>query len=442
MKRGPSLLWLFALALFSKSTLAQVPPQGTPPAATSQDIAPSAARTALTLEEAWRLAEQSNPALLAKTAEVAAAEGQLSDTRGLLWNNPQVSTDQARRRAPFPDGTTQTFPEWNLGFSQTFEIAGQQGYRRKAAESNLAATKESIAEIRRRIRTEVELLFSRVLAIQNRINIEREALQLVEDAAMAVRKRVAAGEDSRLDGNLATVEAERSRNQLTALQEQLIDARAELAALLQLPPADFPEVRGDIRNAAPSYTLATLLSNATNHPRLRSLELRESAARHRLDLERASVYPDITVGLTTGRDGPGSGREQYNMLSLSAPLPLFKRNSTGIGRAATELQQSRIEKEAAARDIPAQIRALWLRMNSLRARADRLAGSVLPSLNENQRLSTASYRAGEIGLLQLLVVNRQLVDARRDYLDATAEFVQTRIALEQAAGWPVTEKKP
>lgn len=441
MKRGSFLPWLIAMALYSGNLLSQEPPPGIQPAAGLKRAAQSAEKP-LTLDEAWRLAEQSNPALLAATAELQTSEGQISDTRGLLWNNPQLSTDQARRRAPLGGGNTQTFPEWNLGLSQTFEIAGQQGYRRKAAELDLAATREGIEDTRRRIRTEVELRFSRVLTLQNRISIEREALKLVEDAAAAVRKRVIAGEDSKLDGNLAKVEAERNRNQLTALQEQLTDARAELATLLQLPPADFPEVSGDIKSAAPDYTLDALLAGAASQPRLRSLELRESAARHRLDLERASVYPDITVGLTTGRDGPGDGRERFNMLSLSVPLPLFKRNSTGIGRAATELTRSRIEKEAATRDIPAQINALWQRMNSLRGRIDRLTGSVLPSLNENQRLSTTSYRAGEIGLLQLLVVNRQLLDARRDYLDATDELVQTRIVLERAAGWSAPGKRP
>jgi cobalt-zinc-cadmium efflux system outer membrane protein len=66
-----------------------------------------------------------------------------------------------------------------------------------------------------------------------------------------------------------------------------------------------------------------------------------------------------------------------------------------------------------------------------------MAESVLPTLDENRRLSAIAYRAGEIGLLQLLLVNRQLLDARRDYLDAVGEFIQTRIALEQTAGWPV-----
>jgi outer membrane protein, heavy metal efflux system len=438
MKRGPSLLWLFALALFSKEIFAQTAEQQSPLLTSSTRIESSAQTTRLTLQDALRLAEESNPALLAAIAGIQAAEGQLTDTRGLLWNNPQVSTDQLRRRAPLPGGIAQTFPEWAVGLSQTFEVAGQQGYRRQAAELDLAATRESVAEIRRRIRAEVELRFTRVLILQNRINIEREALELVENSAAAVRKRVAAGEDSRLDGNLASVEAERGRNQLTLLQEQLIEARSELAASLQLPPASLPEATGSIEVASAGYKLESLLQSGANRPQLRSLDLREQAARNRLQLERASTYPDITIGLTTGRDGPGDTRERFNMLSLSVPLPLFKRNATGIGRATTELTQAQIEKETTARDIQARIRSLWLRLESLQTRVKRFADSVLPRLIENQRLSTASYRAGEIGLLQLLVVNRQLVDARRDYLDALSEFVQTRIVLEQTAGEPAS----
>jgi len=430
---------LFALVVVAPAFAQKSP--GTPGSFSSSVSSSPSAIERLTLDQAWHLAEQANPALRAAAANVQAAEGQLTDAQGLLWNNPQVSTDQVRRRAPQPGFADQAFQEWAAGLSQTFEIAGQQGYRRRAAELDLAATRENVASVRRRVRAEVELRFTRVLALQDRVDIERDALKLVEDAAKAVGKRVVAGEDSRLDGNLASVEAERGRNQLTVLQEQLIDARAELAALLQLPPNNLPEVTGVIELAPTRVTLESLLSSAADSPHLRSLELREQAARSKLALERASVYPDITVGLTTGRDGPGGAREQYNMLSLSVPLPLFKRNAAGIGRATTELTQSQIEKESGIRDIQAQVRTLWLRLESLRGRVRRLSDSVLPSLSENQRLSASSYRAGEIGLLQLLVVNRQLVDARRDYLDALAEFVQTRIALEQAAGAPLAESR-
>ena len=393
---------------------------------------------ALTLEGAWQRAEEANPALRAAQAAVPAAEGELRDARAPLWNNPQVSMARIRREVPQVTNPSQTNREWNVGLAQTFEIAGQQGDRRAAAEQSLAATRQVIAETRRQVRAEVESRFVRVLSLQSRIQTEEGTLNLIEDAAKAVGKRVAAGEDSRLDGNLARVEAERARNQVALLREQLIQARAELAALLQLPPNELPQVQGALDPAAVPYSLDDLLNAAAGRPVLQALGHREQAAKSRLDLERAARYPDVTVGLSTGREGPFDAREKIVGLSAALPLPLFRQNAGGIGRATTELTQTRIEREAAGRDVRAQVVALWERFTNLEVRVKRLKEIVLPSLEENRRLSAISFRAGEIGLLQLLLVNRQVLDGQRDLLDARTELRLTQVALEAAAGWQST----
>lgn len=397
------------------------------------------AASPLTLDEAWRLAETANPTLRAARANVDAAEGQLRDASGLLYNNPQLSTDQTRRRAPQAGLPDSRFNEQTVGISQTFEIAGQAGYRRDAAARDLAAVTENIDEIRRQVRAEVEQRFYRVLILQRRIETEREALAAVNDAAAAVRKRVAVGEDSRLDGNLAMVEAERGHNQLAVLDEQLLQARVELGIALQLPASTLPEATGELRAVPMAATLEALQASARERPLLRSLEHREQAARNRLGLERAAAYPDVTVGLSAGREAPYDAREQFTRLTISVPLPLFRRNGAGIGKATTELTQAEIERQSSERDVTAQVNALWQRMESLQGRVKRLGESVLPALDENRRLSSTAYRAGEIGLLQLLLVNRQLLDARRDYLDALGDFIQTRIALAKTAGWPAAQ---
>lgn len=388
----------------------------------------------LTLERAWQLAEENNPQLKSARAALDAAEGELADSRALLWNNPQLSAERKRREVPQVSDPTQINREWSVGLSQTFEIAGQQGARKSAAEQALAATTEAIAETRRQLRAEVESRFVRVLSLQQRIRMEERTLQLIEDAAAAVGKRVKAGEDSRLDGNLAKVEAERARNQVAALREQLVQARAELASTLQLPAATLPEVEGAL-DRGDRYTLEELMAAAQNRALLRALDYREAAAKSRLDLERASVYPDITLGLTIAREGPADLRERVIGISVSLPLPLFRRNATGIGRASSELTQAQIDKQAANRDVRAQVIALWERLENLKGRVRRLTESVLPSLEENQRLSSISFRAGEIGLLQLLLVNRQVLDGQRDLLDARTELRLTQVALEAAAGW-------
>lgn len=395
----------------------------------------------LTLEQAWEQAEQANPALRSTQANLAAAEGELNDARALLWNNPQITAERLRREIPHTTETIQINREWSVGLAQTFEIAGQQGARHSAAEQSLAATQETIAETRRQLRAEVEQRFVRVLSLQLRIQTEEQTLKLIEQAAAIVGKRVAAGEDSRLDGNLAKVEAERSRNQVSLFREQLIQARAELASLLQLPAGNALEVAGALDPTTVPYTMEALLMAAADRPALRALEHREKAAKSRLDLERSSVYPDITVGLTSAREGPADTREKVTGLSISLPLPLFRRNDTGIGRATTELTQTQIENQAARRDTRAQVVALWERLENLKARVQRLTESVLPSLEENQHLSSVSFRAGEIGLMQLLLVSRQVLDGQRDLLDARTELRLAKIALEATAGWQPTEPR-
>lgn len=406
---------------------------GTPP--TTQP------RTPLTLAEAWQQANDAHPALRAKQAQLAAAHGALDDARAPLYNNPALSTEATRRDVPQAPLPTERRREWAAGLSQTFELAGQQGHRRAAAEAALAAQQADIDDARAQLRAQVAQAFYKVLALQQRQGIEEQAARLFDDTAAAVQKRRTAGEDTRLDANVAVVEAERARNQAEQALEQLQDARAELAALLQWPPGQAPVAQGELaeRFGTP-YTLEALLGTTDAQARLRALAAKQDGARARLQLEQASRYPDVTLGLTVGREGPADARERVTTLSVSVPLPLFRRNGAAIGQASAEWTQAQIDREAGAREARAQVYTLHARLQSLQARAQRLRDRVLPALADNQQLSVKSQRAGQIGLLELIVVNRQALDARRDLVDALADYQSTRYALEAAAGWPQNEQ--
>lgn len=394
----------------------------------------------LTLEEAWRIAEQANPALRAAQSELFAARGRLAEARAPLFNNPAISLEGARVRYPaqMPGERTR---DWRAGvsLSQTFELAGQPRRRREAAAAELEAVGASLAETRAQVRAEVERRFVQVLARQLRSELERQTVSIVERAAAAMAERLDAGEASRLDANLARVESERARNQLVQLDEQLTLARSELAGLLQLPPGELPPVQGELRREAP-YTLEGLLEAASRRPQLEALARREDAARSRLELERAARYPDVTVGLLTSREG---GPDFVNAVGLSValPLPLFRRNEAGIGRAMTELAQVEVERQAAGRDAAAGVRAQWQRVSQLETRARGLREAVLRTLEENQRLSASALKEGEIGIAELLLVNRQVAEVRRELLDVETELRQARVELERSAGWPPLDSR-
>lgn len=391
----------------------------------------------LSLAEASRLAEEANPALKFKRAELASAEGARTDANAFLYNNPVAGFDGIRRDVPQVGALSELRREWAATVQQTLEIAGQRGYRREATEAGLSALRSEIEETQRQTRVEVAQQYYRVLALQQRVELEGQAVELFQATASAVEKRRTAGEDTKLDSNVAAVEADRARNQFALANEQLLDARTDLAARLQLSEGRLPLANGELRPAPVSaYNLSALLAQTASQPRLRALGAREDSARAKLNLESASRYPDVTVGVGVGREGSSGSRERLTTLTVSVPLPLFKQNATGIGQASSALTQAEISRAAAIRDTQAQVQALWAKLESLRTRLSRTQDRVLPALLDNQQLSVKSQRAGQIGLLELIVVNRQALDARRDLIETLTEYQTTRLALELAAGWP------
>ena len=397
---------------------------------------PAAASTTLTLNEAMRLAEAAHPSVRAREAQLAAAEGTRSEAAALLFNNPELSTEAIRRRADAPVGS---WNEWSVGISQPFETGGQQARRREAAAAGLDALRAEIDDVRRQARVEAATRFLAVLSAQRRVQLEQRSVDLFERSAQAVAKRRAAGEDTRLDANVALVEAERARNALALAGERLIDARSELGTAVRLPPSALPEVAGElgtkVDDALP-YRLEQLLASAPNLPRQRALAAREDAARARLGVERGNRNPDVTIGVHAGREGPSDARERLAIVSLSVPLPLFKRNDAAVGQAITDMTQAEVERASALRDAEVRVRQLWSRLASQRERIQRLQRVLVPASTDNQQLSAKSREAGQIGLLDQLIVNRQAIDAERDLIDLLAEMQTTRIELEYAAGWP------
>lgn len=405
-----------------------------------------AASPELTLAEALRLAERASPAVKLREAQLAAAEGAREQASAFFASNPELSVEQSNtqpRRLPSLDVRSNG---WLLGIAQPIEIGGQQMRRREAAAASLAALRAEIEDARRLARGDAAIRFYAVLAAQRRIQIELRSTELFDSTAQAIAKRRAAGEDTRLDANIAVVEAERARNALAVARERWLDARGDLATSLRLPTSELPAVAGELggglapegtsgADPALPYSLDQLVAAARVLPGLRGLAAREDAARARLGVERASRLPDLTVGLKVGREGPSSARARVTMLTLSVPLPLFNRNQAGIGQALTDVSTTEIERASVIRDQEAQVRRLWSRLSSQRERLQRLRSALLPASADNQQLATKSRQAGQIGLLDQLVINRQTLDAERDLNDALADYDVTRIELENAAGW-------
>ena len=63
-----------------------------------------------------------------------------------------------------------------------------------------------------------------------------------------------------------------------------------------------------------------------------------------------------------------------------------------------------------------------------------LETDAVPGIDENERLSDRSFEVGQIGLPELLVIRREILDTRMQYLDALLEAALARTDLDASAG--------
>jgi cobalt-zinc-cadmium efflux system outer membrane protein len=63
-----------------------------------------------------------------------------------------------------------------------------------------------------------------------------------------------------------------------------------------------------------------------------------------------------------------------------------------------------------------------------------LETDAIPGMDENEALTTRSFDVGQLGLPELLLIRREILDTRSAYLDALLEAALARIDLEASAG--------
>jgi cobalt-zinc-cadmium efflux system outer membrane protein len=63
-----------------------------------------------------------------------------------------------------------------------------------------------------------------------------------------------------------------------------------------------------------------------------------------------------------------------------------------------------------------------------------LERDAMPGLDENDALTARSFEVGQLGLPELLLIRREILETRSQYLDALLEAALARMDLDASAG--------
>jgi cobalt-zinc-cadmium efflux system outer membrane protein len=389
---------------------------GPPPAAAEEP--------ALTLERALAMARERAPKLLSAGARVEEARGRLAGASLLLRENPVLEGGAGRRYAD--DGDTL---DATAGIRQSFELAGQRRARIAGAEADVERSSAARDDSLRRLLRDVARVFYTGLHAEERLRVATSSEEVAGEVARIAERRHHAEDVPILDVNVSRAALARARAEREAAEAERASVLGDLRILLGMESAEPLELTGDLRARRP-FDPPALLARASERADLRALEARLAEAEAGLRLARAEAWPDLGVGARYERDE----RDDVVLGELSLALPVFDRAQGTRAEANARVRRLRIELEASRRAAAVEVQTA-LTVHARRVKAvEELEASALPLLDENESLARRSYEAGEMPLAELLLVRRETLDTRREYLERLLEAAVAAVDALASAG--------
>jgi cobalt-zinc-cadmium efflux system outer membrane protein len=376
---------------------------------------------AMTLADVLARARTQAPRVVSARLAVEEARARLAGA-SIRQGNPDLEGWVGNRR-----GTTERFTDFEFGIAQGFEPGARRTARVDGANAAIAQGTAAVDEVTRMVLHEAAGAFYRAVHAAERIALLDAASGLASSVYSAADRRYRAGDIAVLDVNIARVSLARVRADREAAEAARSQAVGDLRRLLGLDGE--LRVAGSLSPPAP-VDLAAMIEAASRRPELRVLE----AAIQEADADRA-------LGLTFLKPEYGLGaryaREEGDHIVLGAltvTLPLFSNGQEQRAAGAARGARLRSDLEAARTRIASEVRAAYDAYGRRLAAVRLLEADAISGLDENEQLTTRSFEAGQIGLPDLLLLRREMLDTRFQHLDALLEAALARVDLDAGAG--------
>jgi len=360
----------------------------------------------VSLSQAVALALDANPDLSAARREIAAAAGQIVQSR--TRPNPELGYS-------LEDTQSRTRTQ-SLQLNWPIEMGGKREARVNVAERNHDAAAADFDTRRAEVRASVIAAYFEVLTAEERVALALASEELAEKATDVVSKRVLAGKVSPVEETKSRVAGAGLRLESSQATGELRAAKLRLASLIGRDDVDV-EVNSNVADAIPFLPSTTALRDRLRaSPTVKRAQLEIQRRSAIVSLERSKATPDITLSLGVKR--PNELQRNQILLGVSVPLPMFDRNQGNVMEAIQREEKARDELAAVNMKVTTEVMQARERLATAREQLDVLVRTILPGAKSAYDAATIGFENGKFSFLDVL-------DAQRTYFASKSQYIRT-----------------
>jgi outer membrane protein, heavy metal efflux system len=326
--------------------------------------------------------------------------------------------------------------EATLSLSSVVELGDKRDRRRTLATAELdrldieqqARRLDELAEVARR--------YVSVVVAQERVSLAAAATSLARGTLAAVSRRVAAGASAELDRYAAETRLARAELEEERAHYGLDAARVELGVLWGDESPRFTVATGDLFALPVLESFEQLRTRLEHNPDVLLFASERRAREAALALARAQSHADLD--LSAGVRRLEAIDAEAFVLSFSVPWGSSKRAQPEIRAAQAELEQVSMQEQAARLDLFGTLYGFSRSLEQGRDSVAALRGRILEQAQRTVAQAERGYQVGRYAYLLLADAQTQLLEVRREAIEAAAEYHLAALEIERLTGESLT----
>jgi len=372
-------------------------------------------KRAITISDAVSIFLQQNLQLVAARYDIDTADAEKLSAR--LRPNPQISVGFSDVPLAFSESLLkpQTF---SYGISQTFELGGKRSKRIDEANANSELARAQFQTVLWQLTNDLKKKFYAVLLAQSLLKLAQENQMTFAEIIRHTTEVFQLGEISGLDLQRLEIEKFKFDTDVANSERDYELAVRDLRVTLG---GDYRSMDIEVAGAIDYYqvyefSLPELRDKAlAARPDLKAAQLSERAADASIRLQDAQRIPDLTLGAGI-EQVPQSG-STYNF-GIGIPLPVHDRNQGERAKALIQRMKAQNDQQLITNQVLSDVDKALVAFEIQKRRVELYRTGVLTKVDDIQRLTEFSLKAGESSTLELL-------DAIRTRRETLAGFYQT-----------------
>lgn len=383
----------------------------------------------LSLEDAVEVCLLNNASLRAGSLDVGLAHADFVQS-GLL-SNPSIN---GLLRFPVDGGKSAV----EAGIAQNLIEIWRIPVKKRRAQQALESTALGIAYETASAVAETKTAYYSAIAAQETLEVEKKNVATTKTFFDLVVARQQLGATTQVDVNAAQSEMLEQEVILRETRLSLFEAKRRLAILLglEIPPNELELT--DPLPPLPQWTLgASRLISLAKESRL---DLR--AANKNVLESQYAITLEKRLFLSNARAGVGLESEDSQVSlgpAFGLTIPVFDQNKAQIAKAEMRLTQANHTLAALTVAVVQQVRGahegFLASIDIVRSYQDR----ILPLSEGSLELAQDAFSAGKTGILSVLVAQRKLLAARREYFWNIEQLALRGAMLETSIGIPFSD---